>query len=127
MTTGLDAKVIKNIENQLIAEKVRITSDLANLSRKDPHETDNTTTKFPEYGNKADENAQEISDYSANVITESLLEKSLDDINKALERIKTPDYGICKYCGNPIAEKRLMARPTANSCINCKKELQDNE
>jgi len=127
MTKGLDTKVIKNIENQLIAEKVRITADLANLSHKDPHEADNMTTKFPEYGNKADENAQEISDYSANVVTEGLLEKSLNDINKALERVKTHDYGICKYCGNPIAEKRLIARPTANSCINCKKELQNNE
>jgi DnaK suppressor protein len=82
---------------------------------------------FPEYGDKPDENVQEISDYSTNVATEKVFEKSLEDVDKALERIEKGTYGICKYCGNPIGEKRLMARPTASSCIKCKTELQENE
>jgi RNA polymerase-binding protein DksA len=127
MTQVLDPKILKKIETQLLAEKKQIREDLAGLSHKDPHEADNRTTSFPEYGDKPDENAQEISDYSANIVTESVLEKSLNDITKALDRIKSGTYGVCKYCGKPIAEKRLLARPTANSCVNCKTELQENE
>lgn len=127
MDQALDQKTIKEIEGQLLAQKKRILSDLSDLSRKDDHEADDRTTKFPEYGDKPDENAQEIADYSANVMTEKVLEKSLDDINKALDRIKNGTYGICKYCGRPIATKRLLARPTASSCISCKTELQENE
>ena len=40
-------------------------------------------------------------------------------IRTALQRIDSGDYGICKSCGEPIAEKRLIARPEANTCIDC--------
>ena len=127
MEKELDQKTIKEIEKQLLAQKKQIMDDLADLSRKDNHEADNMSAKFPEYGDKPDENAQEISDYSTTIMTEKVMEKSLEDINKSLERISNGTYGICKYCGNPIAAKRLLARPTASSCISCKTELQENE
>jgi DnaK suppressor protein len=123
----LDQETIKAIEKDLLAQKKQVLADLTDVSRKDDHEADNMTAKFPEYGDKPDENAQEINDYSTNVVTEKVLEKSLEDINKALDRIKKGTYGICKYCGQPIAKKRLLARPTANSCVKCKTELQENE
>ena len=127
MDKMLDQKALKEIEKQLLAEKNRILDELEDLSRQDSHEADNRTAKFPEYGDKPDENAQEIADYSTNIATEKVLEKSLEDIEKSLTRIKNGEYGVCKYCGNPIAEKRLLARPTASSCISCKTELQEND
>ena len=122
----LDDKVLKEIEKQLLDRKKQIMKDLSVLSRTDSHETDERTAKFPEYGDKPDENAQEISDYSTNIVTEKVLEKTLEDIESALTRVKNGTYGICKYCGQPIAEKRLLARPTAGACITCKTELQEN-
>ncbi|MFA5000032.1 MAG: TraR/DksA C4-type zinc finger protein [Patescibacteria group bacterium] len=127
MENKLDKKTLENIEKELLAQKKQIMADLAKLSRKDDHEADETSAKFPEYGDKPDENAQEIADYSTNIVAEKVLEKSLEDINKTLERIKKGNYGICKYCGQPIAEKRLLARPTASSCISCKTELQEQD
>jgi len=127
MENLLDKKIIAEIEKSLLAQKKQILGDLDDISREDNHDADNMTAKFPEYGDKPDENVQEISDYSADVVTEKVLEKSLEDIDKTLERIAKGTYGICKYCGNPIAEKRLLARPTASSCIKCKTELQENE
>ncbi len=127
MDKELDAKTIKEIETQLLAKKKQIMDDLSGLSREDSHEADDLSAKFPEYGDKPDENAQEITDYSTDIMTEKVLEKSLEDIDKTLGRIKDGTYGTCKYCGNPIAPKRLLARPTANSCVNCKTELQENE
>ncbi|MFA5886817.1 MAG: TraR/DksA C4-type zinc finger protein [Patescibacteria group bacterium] len=127
MNQELDQMTIKEIEKDLLKQKKQILIDLKDSSRSDDHEADDRTAKFPEYGDKPDENAQEISDYSTNLATEKVLEKSLADIEKSLTRIKNGEYGLCKYCGNPIAKKRLLARPTANSCINCKTELQENE
>jgi len=127
MENSLNPKIIAEIEKTLLTQKKQILHELSELSRKDNHEADNTSTKFPEYGDKPDENAQEITDYSTNIVTEKVLEKSLEDIDKSLERIKKGTYGVCKYCGNQIAEKRLLARPTASSCISCKTELQEND
>jgi RNA polymerase-binding protein DksA len=127
MEKEIDPKIIKGIKDQLLKQKKQILNDLGPLSSVDEHEADDRSAMFPDYGDKPDENAQEISDYSTNVVAQKVLEKSLDDINKALARIEKGTYGICKYCQKPINEKRLLARPTANSCITCKTELQENE
>lgn len=123
---SIDQATIDSIKVSLLKEKSRITKELENYSRKDYHESDNRGSKFPEYGDKPDENAQEISEYTATVAEERLLEDSLSDVEGALKRIEAGTYGICKYCQKPINSKRLLARPTASSCIDCKTELQQN-
>jgi len=124
---SFEAEVLNEIKENLLKTKKQILKDLGDLSHKDPHEVDNYSTKFPEYGNKPDENAQEISEYSANIVTEKVLEDTLADIEKAITRIEGGNYGVCKYCGNLINIKRLQARPTASSCVDCKSKLQENE
>ena len=118
---------LETIKKQLLAQKKEVLAELNKISGLDNHDADDRAAKFPEYGDKPDENAQEINDYSTNVAAEKVLENSLTDIDKALANIEKGTYGICKYCGNEIAQKRLLARPTASSCINCKTELQENE
>jgi len=122
----LDPKTIQEVKSQLELQKKKILDDLSNISGHDNHESDDRGAIFPEYGDKPDENAQEISDYTTNFATEKVLEKSLKDVENALERIEKGSYGTCKYCGNPIDGRRLLARPTAGACIKCKTELQEN-
>ena len=40
-------------------------------------------------------------------------------IDNALLRIKSGSYGICKYCGMEIPEKRLDVVPFAELCVDC--------
>lgn len=40
-------------------------------------------------------------------------------IEKAIARIDDGTYGLCKQCGEPIADKRLEALPFAELCIDC--------
>ena len=127
MEKELDKEAIENIKIDLLAKKEQILNDLKEVSQTDSHEADNIGAKFPEYGDKPDENAQEISDYTTTLMTEKVLEKTIEDINGALKRIEDGSYGICKYCKKPISAKRLMARPVASACIACKTELQENE
>ncbi|MCF7794871.1 TraR/DksA C4-type zinc finger protein [Patescibacteria group bacterium] len=124
--TKMDQETLDQIKQELMDRKNKIIEDLNDISREDSHEADNRSAKFPEYGDKPDENAQEISEYSTTVETERILEKTLSDINKALKRIEDGEYGVCKYCGQEIYPKRLLARPTASSCIECKTKLQSS-
>ncbi len=48
-------------------------------------------------------------------------------IQEALGRLDEGEYGVCTHCGNDIAEKRLMARPVATHCIDCKTEFEQLE
>ena len=45
----------------------------------------------------------------------------------ALERIELGEYGECESCGETIGVKRLMARPVADLCIDCKSEQEKLE
>lgn len=123
----MDSKTLKQIEKDLLKRKEQILKSLSDISKPDYHEADFLGAKFPEYGDKADENAQEISDYSTNLAAEKVLEQTLEDIEKALKNIKKGTYGVCKYCGQDINKKRLVARPVASSCVSCKSKLQDEQ
>jgi len=50
--------------------------------------------------------------------------EQLAAIDAALQRLETGRYGICERCGQPIAEERLAARPTAVTCIRCAAKAQ---
>lgn len=51
----------------------------------------------------------------------------LGKIRYALERIQNGEYGACESCGEPITYGRLMARPVATLCIDCKTEAEQVE
>lgn len=120
----MNKKVIEQIKKDLEIRKKQIEEDLSNFTKQDTHERDEHRAKFPEYGDKIDENAQEIDEYSTNLAKEKILEKTLRDINDTLDRIERGVYGICKYCKKEIGEKRLLARPVSSACIECKNKLQ---
>jgi RNA polymerase-binding protein DksA len=53
---------------------------------------------------------------------EALVQKllsGLQDVEHALEKMDSGDYGTCEGCSKPIAEARLEARPEARLCIDC--------
>ncbi len=117
----LDENTIKKIKADLIIRKTQILKDLKRIK---DGEADNAKVKFPEYGNKSDENAQEIGDYTTNLATDKVLNSALKDIDSSLKRIDKGVYGVCKYCNEPIGKKRLLARPVASTCVKCKTKLQ---
>ena len=44
----------------------------------------------------------------------------VNKIRSALKRLDEGEYGVCIACGDDINPKRLMARPVATHCIDCK-------
>lgn len=115
---------LEQVGKVLLEEKTRLEKELKSFSKK------NSTTKgeeydanFPEYGDEEDENAREVADYTANKTLEVTFERELRDVESSLKRLHEGNYGMCKYCDQPIDEKRLLARPTSSSCVACKKTL----
>jgi DnaK suppressor protein len=116
-------ELLTKIEAQLNEEKTRLTKELEELAKLNPKNSSDYEAKFPNLGDKEDENAEEVDTYSTNLTLERTLESTLRDIVKALDHIKKGTYGICKYCSKEIDEKRLLARPASSSCVECKKSF----
>ena len=122
----MDNTTLKVIEKKLLEQKKTLEYELSAIGKKgvSQQETQDFDARFPNYGDKEDENAAEVATFSDRLAIERTLENDLKDVNKALKNIQDGTYGRCKYCGKPIDERRLMARPTSGSCVDCKKKLK---
>lgn len=114
---------LKKMEAELKDEQVRLKADLDEFTKQNPRNREDYITTFENIGDKEDENAEEVATYSTNLSLERSMESALRDVSRALERIASGKYGICKYCDKEISEKRLEARPSSSSCIECKKSF----
>ena len=121
----LDKDTITQIKTELLARKKQIINDLNDIEdTSDENVPDAQKVKFPDFGDKPDEHAQEIDEYSTNLAANKVLESTLRDIDNTLDRIEKGAYGICKYCQKDIGKKRMVARPVASACMECKTKLQ---
>jgi len=121
----MDKDILKQIKADLLNKKTELEKELAGFTNKSKDDQNDYISKFPEYGDESDENAQEVSQYSTDIEAERILETTLKDINDALKKIEKGEYGICKYCGKEISPRRLKIRPFSSACIKCKLTLQN--
>ncbi|PIS42421.1 MAG: hypothetical protein COT24_03555 [Candidatus Kerfeldbacteria bacterium CG08_land_8_20_14_0_20_40_16] len=116
----MDKNFIKEMEAKLKEQQKNLRKDLASFAEKNVHKKDDYNTRFPNYGNKDEENAVEVADFQDNLSLENDLEKNLAEVGKALERIKIGTYGKCEKCGKKMGRERLEAFPAAITCVDCK-------
>lgn len=64
--------------------------------------------------------------YSRQVILElgEREREQIKEVDEALERIESGEYGSCIECGEDIPEKRLELIPYAKWCVDCKEKLE---
>lgn len=53
-----------------------------------------------------------------------MLTSQLEEVQNAIEKIDSGNFGICESCGKPIPLSRLKARPFAKMCVKCRQELE---
>jgi len=70
------------------------------------------------FANREDE-ATEAFEMEKRIAMERSLKDSLAEINRALARFDSGEYGRCELCGNQIERDRLEARPQATVCMRC--------
>jgi len=51
--------------------------------------------------------------------TRDQVHREVDALDRAARRLRDGSYRICERCGGPIPGDRLLARPTATTCIGC--------
>lgn len=123
-TNKLTPETLREITKALEERKTQITKELGKITKEDKYEHEEHRVVFPDYGDKNDENANEIATFTDNLSLGKSLEGTLKDIESTLARIKSGKYGTCKYCKEPISADRLKIRPASSACIACKKRLK---
>lgn len=121
----MDKQLQEKLKKQLEGEKKRLTKDLNFFAKKDPKLKWNWLTRFPFFGmsrSHKDEIAEQVEEYENLLPVEHSLEKRLEDVEKALAKVKKDNYGQCEKCQKEIEIKRLAVVPEARLCVKCAKE-----
>jgi len=125
----LDQDFANQQKQKLEEEKKKLEESLSVFAKKDPTLKGDWDTKYPnmgagdsrETGDEALEiEADESESYAATLPVEFELELKLQQVNRALEHIKSGDYGICSSCKQEIPKERLEVIPETNICLECK-------
>lgn len=121
----MEQKTIKRLKKRLERDKKRLSKELAKFAKPDPKRPGRFKLRFPLFGTKRDEDAQEVEVYDRRVQLERQLRTDLERVNKALSKIEKGIYGICEECGKAIDPKRLEVFAEARYCMECHKKRGD--
>jgi len=116
---AIDKKTLEELKSQLLREKEELEKNISKIARPIDKEEGDYKTNFDDIGSDRDDNATEVDQYSDNLSVENTLEKRLQDIIDAIERMEKGTYGICNNCQKEIDIERLKANPAATTCIKC--------
>ncbi len=105
---------LKEVEERLIFEKEKIEKELIKLK-----ETLDFGDDTDHYEEETDE-AEEMGNYLGIKRTQ---DARLEQIKKALQKIKNGTYGKCDKCGGEIEQRILDVDPESLYCKNCKRGL----
>ncbi len=105
----LSKAFIEKQRNILLSEKEKLDGEIVKLK------------KYPDYGDRDDDNTLELVDYENNLTLEENLAKTLKQVKAALKRIEDGIYGTCRKCLQPIEKGRIEMMPFAEVCSKCQK------
>lgn len=116
--TKANAPIIAQLRLQLIQRRNEIISSFWG-------DLDTATVSSQASGDTADAAMDSVHSEMRSQLAEKESQE-LTDINNALHKMETGEYGLCEECGLPIAIERLEAKPDAELCLKCQEELEED-
>lgn len=116
----MNKKDLEHFKEKLLKEKLLLEEELSTISRVNPdHPSEWDATPGKIEVDSADENevADKFEEIEENQTVLNQLEPQLNEVELALRRIDSGNYGICEVSGEIIERERLEASPSARTCI----------
>jgi RNA polymerase-binding transcription factor DksA len=117
---GLSPRTTERLRVRLLEERSRHLSQADQLQAEAQQlalDRDEGDTQFDEEGGEGDTISVER---ERDLMLSASAHQIVDDIDRALERIKNRTYGLCTPAGRRISVERLEALPYAETCVDCK-------
>ena len=123
----LDAKLKQELRTRLEADRDRLSGRIAELRDYAVKATTYLEDENDTYDDSPADDASSLVERQTDMSLLQNLEREMADIRQALDRMQEGTYGICEVCGRPIADKRLIARPMATTCIQCQSAIETRQ
>lgn len=112
-------KTVGKIGKYLEEQKLHLERQLSKLSKDDPY-LNHDWTVSSEPGSEA----LEYEGHERITLVKASLAKGLDQVKRAISRLRRGSYGKCENCSAKIDEKRLEAFPEATLCLKCESNAE---
>ncbi len=116
----MKAKIYSKYKNDLIQLREEIISEIE--KNRKMHASDTITDLVDDI-----DLASEYQTRQFDLLLNERDRQKLDQIQIALDKIDSGDYGLCEECGDEISEQRLNALPFSTLCIECKRKLESEQ
>lgn len=123
-TSPYSKSELKLLKESLVGEHSRLRRELASLEEMAMGGRDRAedSTRFP---SESSEYSAEMQAAETIMGVRTLEEERLAQVTEALERIDARrNYGLCLACGNKIGIERLIAKPHAHLCMDCRRRYE---
>ncbi len=98
----------------LSIKKRQLMEQLSSIQKDDP-----VMLELPSDPDELGTSAWEAEAHAKAEVLKAMILNSLEELNRAFERISTGTYGKCQKCHQQIESERLKAVPTAALCQGC--------
>jgi RNA polymerase-binding transcription factor DksA len=115
----MNTKDIQYFKTKLEKEKKLLEEELGSIGKKNtqtPGGWDATAGGMEIDAADENEVADKMEELEENEHILGQLEKQMEEVESALERIEKGTYGICEVGGENIEKERLEASPSAKTC-----------
>ncbi len=106
-------RFFKKLEEKLFLEKEFLEKEIKNLE------------KIPSFGEgkfSDEKEVDEAEEYFTYLALKEEMKKRLREVEKALDKIKKGNFGICEKCNKKIEVEKLLANPATKFCKECAKK-----
>lgn len=107
----INKELLEKYKNHLEKTQAQIESELEDLKK---------TTDFGSDRVDQDEESDETEEMSNVLSIQTTLKQRLENIDRALGKIKNGSYGACENCGKDIEPAILDIAPESKICKDCK-------
>ncbi|MDY0331202.1 MAG: TraR/DksA family transcriptional regulator [Thiomonas sp.] len=116
---SLSAELRNTLREKLQQRRAQMVADL-----RDESISDEGTLAVRSHREETDDEAVVEAMDAVEIASTARDASELAAIDSALQRLDTPDFGICIDCGADIEPARLLAEPTVLRCAACQQRFE---
>lgn len=125
--TPLDPETVAAQRARLEARWHALRQRVANLDATLRRAQADALGELAVYDNHPADIGDELFERSKDWALRQRLAHQLERVEQALWRVDQGLYGVCARCGRPIELERLRALPEAEFCLDCQREVEEEE
>lgn len=123
----MDAQKLNEMKQKLLSLQEQILSEVNALQKRTMSQSlKEQSGDLSGYAIHLADSASDSYDRDVTLTLASRERNVLNDIEAALAKIESGEYGCCEDCAHAIDEARLDAVPYARLCLQCKERQEKN-